>query len=110
MFCTNKKLTKIANMDSLDFSLIMGFIVALILIPLVLLNIEKIEETFNIPKYEEVNEVCMTPTCLFPVKLDKPELRETRPGTILLFFLVGVLLFSLVGYFIHCLIVDKVYC
>lgn len=109
MFCTSKKLTKIADMDSFDFSLIMGFIVALILIPLVLFNIEKIEKTFSIPEYREVNEVCMTPTCLFPVKLDKPELRETRPGTILLFFLVGVLFFSLVGYFVHCLIIDKVY-
>lgn len=109
MFCTSRKLTKIANMDSVEFSLISGFIIALLLIPLILSNIEKIEETFHIPKYEEVKEVCMTATCLFPVKLDKPELRETRPGTILIFFVAGVLLFTLIGYFVHCAIVNKVY-
>lgn len=108
MSCNNR-LTKIANMEPMEFSLTLGFIVALLMIPLVLLNISTIEKNLHIPKYEEVTEVCVTYTCIFPLKLDKPELRETRPGTVLSIFLFEVVLFSILGYFIHCGIVNKVY-
>lgn len=109
MIYSNSKLTKIADMDSLDFSLALGFIVTLLVIPLVLFNIDTIEKNLHIPKYEEVTEVCITTTCMFPLKLDKPELRETRPGTIMCIFVLVLLLFSLLGYFVHCGIVNKVY-
>lgn len=53
---TNSKLNKLADMDPVEFSLSLGFIVALLVIPLVLFNIEKIEKNLHIPKYEEVTE------------------------------------------------------
>lgn len=58
---------------------------------------------------KKLPKVCITYTCVFPLKLDKPELRETRPGTVMILFVLEVLIFSLIGYFVHCGIVNKVY-
>lgn len=109
MVCTNNKLTKIANIDEFWFALIFGLIISSMAITLFVINIESIEKKFHIPKYEEITEVCFTPTCLFPLKLDEPKKQETRPQTILLFSLLSIVVFSFIGHFIHILIINKVY-
>ena len=109
MVCTNNKLTKIANIDEFWFALIFGLIISMIVISLIVSNISVIEKKLHIPEYEEVTKVCLTPTCLFPLKLDEPEMQETRPTTITLLSLLSIIVFSFIGHFIHIIIIDKVY-